>query len=226
MLENLLITYRQQLIKRCSDNAAERNASSTADANLFQHGVPLFLHQLVNTLRQERQAGNDAQFTPEPTPASSEIGRAAALHGADLMLQGYDIEQVVREYGDVCQAVTALAVEVDADISADEFRSLNRCLDDAIADAVNAFAHAERQGIGEPGETANDGFRDFLDEHLRLLDIAIRAHAAIATGQVGIVGATGNLLIHSLRQMRTHAQTTQAELARPPDDGGASSSIA
>jgi len=214
MLEDLISTHRLDLIKRCSNKAAKRNESSAADADLFQHGVPLFLQQLVDTLRNERQAGNDDLRDQESAPASTAIGRAAALHGADLLLQGYDIEQVVREYGDVCQAVTGLAIELDAEISGDEFRTRNRCLDDAIADAVNAFSIAEQQGTGKHSDSSNDRFHAFLDEHRRLIDIAIRAHSAIATGQVTTSGATGNLLICTLRQMRTDAQSAEAELVQ------------
>ena len=224
MLENLITTHRQVLIKRCSEKAAQRNASSAADADLFQHGVPLFLHQLVDTLRNERQADNDVLQYPDGAPASTAIGRDAALHGADLLLQGYDIEQVVREYGDVCQAVTAVAVELDEEISPGEFRILNRCLDDAIADAVNAFAHAEQHGTRVQGESSDDRFRAYLTEHRRLIDVAIRAHSAIATGQVGNSGATGNLLSDSLRQMRTNAQSAEAQLAQAANSVGAATS--
>jgi hypothetical protein len=41
--------------------------------------------------------------------------------------------------GDVCQAITELAVELNAPISTDDFRTLNRCLDDAIAGAVTEY---------------------------------------------------------------------------------------
>jgi hypothetical protein len=43
------------------------------------------------------------------------------------------VDQVVHNYGDVCQAVTGLALEQEAPILIDEFRILNRRLDDAIA---------------------------------------------------------------------------------------------
>ena len=212
MLIDLITSHRLHLIKRCSDKAAERNDSSAADPDLFQHGVPLFLDQLVATLRSELQTGNADRRDPESAPASLAIGRDAALHGADLLLQGYDIEQVVREYGDVCQAVTAVAVELDAEISAAEFRTLNRCLDDAIADAVNAFSHAEHRGSRDQGEVSADRFHAFLTEHRRLLDVAIRAHTAIATAQVGVSGATGDLMINTLRQMRSNAESAEAQL--------------
>jgi diguanylate cyclase (GGDEF)-like protein len=64
----------------------------------------------------------------------------ARLHGRDLLQEGFTIEQVIRDYGDVCQAVTNLAVETGAPISADEFRTFNRCLDDAIAAAVTEYS--------------------------------------------------------------------------------------
>jgi hypothetical protein len=70
---------------------------------------------------------------------ASDVGTTAALHGGDLFREGYTIEQVVRDYGDVCQAVTKLAIETKAPISVDEFRTFNRCLDNAIAGAVTEY---------------------------------------------------------------------------------------
>jgi hypothetical protein len=48
-------------------------------------------------------------------------------------------DQVVRDYGDVCQAVTKLAIETKVPISVDEFRTFNRSLDNAIAGAVTEY---------------------------------------------------------------------------------------
>ena len=69
----------------------------------------------------------------------------AMLHGRDLFNQGFTLEQVIRDYGDVCQAVTILAVETRTTILASEFRTFNRCLDDAITGAVTAYS--ERKAI-------------------------------------------------------------------------------
>ena len=70
---------------------------------------------------------------------SDEIGDSAKKHGHDLLKQGFTIDQVVHDYGDVCQSITDLAVELGAPISTDDFRTLNRCLDNAIAGAVTEF---------------------------------------------------------------------------------------
>ena len=39
---------------------------------------------------------------------ASDVGTTAALHGRDLFQDGFTIGQVVRDYGDVCQAVRSL----------------------------------------------------------------------------------------------------------------------
>jgi hypothetical protein len=91
--------------------------------------VPVFLDQLVHAL----QLG----LTSNP-----EIGRSAVQHGHDLLRQGFTVSQVVHDYGDICQAITELAVEINAPISTEDFGTLNRCLDDAIAGAVAEYGRA------------------------------------------------------------------------------------
>ncbi len=67
------------------------------------------------------------------------MGDLAAQHGADLMRRGFTVEQVVHDYGDLCQSITNLAFERSEPVEVDEFRTLNRCLDNAIAMAVTEF---------------------------------------------------------------------------------------
>lgn len=59
----------------------------------------------------------------------------------------YTFDQVVHDYGDLCQAVTDLAFERDAPFSIDEYRTLNRCLDNTIADAVTEFSSERDKAI-------------------------------------------------------------------------------
>jgi len=54
---------------------------------------------------------------------------------------GYSVDQVVHDYGDLCQAITDLADEHQIPFQIDEFRTINRCLDNAIADAVTEFSY-------------------------------------------------------------------------------------
>ena len=190
---------------------------STGTPAAVDHGVPLFLEQLVETLRLEQstatQHGNDS----DPTPAPTEIGRAAALHGTELLRRGYSVDQVVHDYGDVCQSVTALAVEQDIPISTDEFRTLNRCLDNAIADAVASFGSGRQESVDTHADTLQQKLVIFTAEHRRLIDIAIRSYTAIKTGNVGLGGATGTLLILALTDLRSLPDRTlpDVRLASP-----------
>ncbi len=63
--------------------------------------------------------------------------------------RGFTAEQVVHEYGSVCQVLTEMALELDEPIAIAEFRTLNACLDDAIAAAVTAFARRASGGVGK-----------------------------------------------------------------------------
>jgi hypothetical protein len=170
------------------------------------YGLPLFLQQLVDTLRAEQnttiQSRESRNNDSEPTPAATPIGHSAALHGADLLRRGFSIDQVVHDYGDLCQCVTGLAVEQHVSISADEFRTLNRCLDNAMADAVASFGTARQTSIDREAETLQQRLIGFAAERRRLIDIALRSLTAIKTGNIGINGATGALLAHALEELR------------------------
>jgi hypothetical protein len=213
MLHELLTSNHKELIRRCREKATKRFEPSEIPAAI-DHGVPLFLQQLVDTLRLEQLTPARAVSGSEAMPASSEISRAAALHGAELLRLGYSVEQVVHEYGDICQSVTEIAVELHSKIAADEFRTLNRCLDDAIADAVASFGSARQISINDQAETLHDRLSAFSDEHRRLVDIAIQSYSAIKTGNVGLTGATGTLLSHTLSELRSLAERTLPEIRR------------
>ena len=58
----------------------------------------------------------------------------------------------MHDYGDVCQAITELAVELNAPIGTDDFRVLNKCLDEAIASAVTQYAREQRRSDSD-GDT-------------------------------------------------------------------------
>ena len=211
MLHQFLASNRTKLITRCKNKAAKRFAPSVIPAPI-DHGIPLFLQQLVDALRLEKTKPPGEIVEPMPTPAPTEIGRAAAVHGAELLRLGYSVDQVVHDYGDVCQSVTELAGEQDTEISTVEFRILNRCLDNAIADAVTSFGHARQVSINDQAETLQQRLSLYSVEHRRLVDMAIQSYTAIKTGTVGLTGATGTLLIHTLEELRSLADRTLPEI--------------
>ena len=142
MLQEFLRTNREDLINRCRLKVSRRSSPPASDAEL-QYGVPLILDQLVEALRCEKASPSAHEasiygLSPN-TPGWIESGRTAALHGTELLGLGYTVDQVVHDYGDICQSVTELAKEIKAPITLDEFHTFNRFLDNSIAYAVSAY---------------------------------------------------------------------------------------
>lgn len=211
MLHQFLNANRQELIDRCTHKVTRR-LEPMGIAAALDRGVPLFLQQLADTLADEQTTPDRPPVESEPTPAPTAIGRAAALHGAELLRSGYSVDQVVHDYGDVCQAVTALAVEQNYDITTDEFRTLNRCLDNAIADAVASFGTSLQAANDAATASLQDRVGRFSGELRRLVEIIAHAYAAIKTGNVGMNGATGTLLAHALTELQSLVARTLPEI--------------
>jgi signal transduction histidine kinase len=131
--------------------------------------------------------------------ALSEIGLSATAHGRQLLELGYTVDQVVHDYGDLCQAITDLAVERNAPFSVEEFRTLNRCLDNAIADAVTEFSAQRDLSLSRRQSLeANERLGFFVHELRNSLNTATLAVAALESGQLPISGSTGAVLKRSL----------------------------
>lgn len=136
-------------------------------------------------------------------PAASEIAATAVLDGREFSRRGWSVEQVVHHYGDLCQAITDLAFERNEPISTDEFRTLNRCLDNGIADAVTEFSFQRSALLQSSAVHALSERLGFLAHELRnQIQTATNAVAAIKAGHVGLTGATARVLDRSLISMR------------------------
>jgi signal transduction histidine kinase len=185
MLHEFITLNRDDIIARCREKVSARSLPPPTEAEI-DHGVPVFLDQLSDALR--------GGGVPGP-----EICTSAIRHGHDLLHQGFTVSQLVHDYGDICQAITELALETDAPISTNDFRMLNRCLDDAIAGAVTEYGR-ERNQFTLDGETARGTERlGFLAHELRnLVSTALVAFEVLKTGNVGVAGSTGTVLYRSL----------------------------
>ncbi len=217
MLHEFLTDNRTQLIERCRSNVIQRPAPG-ANKKGLEHGIPSFLDQLIKTLRVEQGAEPmESREISGPSvsgnPVFSEVGETATLHGRELLQHGFTVEQVVHDYGDLCQAITNLAVEHEEPISTDEFRTLNRCLDNATAEAVTEFNY--QHDIEMADEQEQDLIRrlGYLSHELRnLVSTATLALSAIKSGHVALNGATGAILDRSLVSMVSLIDRSLAEV--------------
>jgi signal transduction histidine kinase len=199
MLYEFIAVNRDDIIRRCRAKVARRSIPPPTSAEI-DHGVPVFLDQLGDSLR--------LGLTSSP-----EISQSALKHGHDLLLEGFTVSQVVHDYGNICQAITELAVELNAPISTDDFRMLNRCLDDAIAGAVTQYTHERNQPAIDENQSLEGEQLGFFTHELRnLINTAIIAFEVLKTGNVGLAGSTGNVLHRSLTSLRALVTHSLAEV--------------
>ena len=205
MMYECLINNRIDLEQRCRDKVAARPGRSASSSQL-QNGVPMFLDQLIRTLQTE-QTQNPLASRVISGPAGgtstlSEVSASASQHGKDLLEMGFSVDEVVHDYGDLCQSITDLAVERDAPFQIDEFRTLNRCLDNAIADAVNEFSYQKELATAERVATdANERAGFFAHELRNVLGTASLAFSAAKAGNLSLSGATGSILERSIASL-------------------------
>ena len=199
MLYEFVAIHQKDIVARARDRVRRRSWPSISSREI-EHGVPLFLTQLSETLRLEATA---APFS------SDAIGFTAARHGAELLAAGFNVAQVVHDYGDICQVITEIAVEQHAPITVEEFHTLNRCLDAAIAEAVTEHTRLTTQRRSEQeverrGHSAHE-LRD-------LLNGALLAFHALKRGTVAINGNTGAVLGRSLTSLQDLIERTLSEV--------------
>jgi hypothetical protein len=206
MMSGFLAVHRDELIARCAAKVAMRPMRQATDLQL-RNGIPMFLAQLQRTLEaEERHEAIESLRISGPTGgragAVSEMDTSATIHGRQLLELGFSVGQVVHDYGDLCQAITDLAFEVDAPFAVPEFRTLNRCLDNSIASAVTAFSAARDLSVAAEKQAEANGRLEGLLHSLRSsLATATYAVAAMELGNLPVTGSTGSVLKRSLSAM-------------------------
>jgi len=209
MLREFLTDNREELIERCRSKVAMRRAPRATPREL-SHGVPLFLDQLIQVF--PRSASAEGADKCEAVN-ESQIEQTAARHGRELLTHDFTIEQVVHDYGDLCQSVTELATERAAPITVREFGSLNITLDYAIASAVASYSAQHEASFADMNQLEIKERLGVLANAMRnLLNTAILAASAMKRGSVGLGGATAAALDRSLIAMRGLIDRTLADV--------------
>ena len=204
MLGEFLKSHRAELIRRCRAKA-EKRASPDVMGAQSENGIPQFLDQLVETFRKEQSPEALARHrpgTPSLALVPSDIAGTATKYGRELRRQGLTVDQVVHAYGDLCQALTELAMEEGTAISVDEFHTFNRCSDNAIADAVTSYV--EMVEVQAPAGNAEAAPYPALKirQMAKLIESALQSFVAIQSGSVGTRGTTAALHEKSLTTLR------------------------
>jgi hypothetical protein len=122
MLRKFITAEREEILNRARKRVCARSTSmGLADR------LPLFLNQLGDALllaRAGRMVTRDS------------ISKRAGARGNAAYGDGLSVECAILAYCGLCDAVTELAIELDAPIGVEGFVRLDLWLDDAIAFAL------------------------------------------------------------------------------------------
>lgn len=223
MMSGFLTNNHDELVARCKAKVALRPRRAATIAQL-SNGIPMFIAQLQRTLAAEEGAGNATESRRISGDAgggdltASEMGVTATAHGKDLLAFGYSVDQVVHDYGDLCQAITDLAHERDAPFTIDEFRTLNRCLDNAIASAVSSFSFQRDAMVARKQDNeVQERVAALVDELRNSHATASYAVAALEQGNLPVSGSTGTVLKRSLAAIKALINRATSEARTEAD---------
>jgi signal transduction histidine kinase len=215
MMHEFLLNNRKALVERCRRKVARRSGRAMTNKQLH-NGVQLFLDQLIETLEIEQTSDaltrgkNHGLLASELPP--DDVHRIAAKHGRGLLLLGFSIDEAVHSYGDLCQAITDLAYERETPFEIDEFRTLNRCLDNAIASAVVEYTTQRDSTSAHNSALEMTEKVAYLAQDLRnRLGTTMLAFAASKASNLSLKGATGSILEHGLFELRDLIDRALAE---------------
>lgn len=187
MLGDFIATNNSEILARARLRVVQRSGPASTEAELDQ-GLPVFLDQLREALRRASRRERVDHV---------EIEERAGLRGHHLFSHGLTVAQVVHDYGDLCQVITLLAMEQNASIAAEEFQTLNLCLDDAIAGAVTSYGTRRERAVAEEG---TERLGVLAHEMRNALSSALLSFAIMKRGLVAASGSTS--IIHERSLMR------------------------
>ncbi len=215
MLHEFLLDNEKEILALTEKKARDLAGAGPTSEQLEQ-GLPIFYKQLmgvlkleldvtaISTVAKDRMA-QAARESDEPAMAAAsgrhgeeELAKSAGKHGSELLRLGYTLSHVVHAYGAMCQSINDLAMSKHTEISSNEFRTLNQCLDVAIAGAVTEFA-TQRDSQKSKRDVEQLGF---LAHELRnSLNTVTMAFQLIKDGTVTASGSTGQMLERGLLRL-------------------------
>ena len=163
-LHALISERRQELLDRWAKSAQASTATPLTTVELLDR-MPLFLTELIAALN--------------PTVAPLPVGTSANAeeHGAQRLRLGFDIGEVIREYGLLHEAILDMSKAAALAISNEEAHALALCINKGTRDAVVEYQFERETELQRQAS-----------EHLAFIAHELRnplASAVIASGIIG-----------------------------------------
>ena len=181
MLHDFLTEHRDEIVHRCKPQMGAR----------MTFGVPRLLDQLVETLRLELISNPEIGASAAPARQGAAGGRDSPCRRSCTTMATFARPSPSWPWSWRRRSRTS------------EFRTLNRCLDDAIADAVTEYGRQHQQiAEAEGTQRFNERLGMFVHDLRNQLTKALLAFNVLKTGTVGLGGSTAAALGRSLMGLR------------------------
>jgi len=191
MLSDFLVHHRDEILHRSLDKI--RSMAGTvgrSPAELIDDLSP-FLDELIDALEKMR--------TQRKPRGLETTGTVAPAHAKQRLRIGFDVEQLVHDYGSLCDAITETAEATGTSIELAEYRVLSQSLDTGIAEAVHEFMKS-RELADERKESERLGY--IVHELRNALATALLSAQAIRAANLSVSGRTADALERSLRRQK------------------------
>ncbi|MFY0579539.1 RsbRD N-terminal domain-containing protein [Cystobacter fuscus] len=142
-LAELLDSRREEIMRRWIGHVARFHATEPHSRPELEDHMPHFLSALSRNLREGRR--ERARDYDSSTPVTNQ----GVQHGLQRLRIGFELEAVVREYGELREILDDLFEQASVVPSLDEERVLNQSLSQAVAEAVSSYTASQRLRLHE-----------------------------------------------------------------------------
>ncbi|WP_051293632.1 hypothetical protein [Pseudoduganella violaceinigra] len=205
MFYEFLSENRSWLLDRCKAYRIVRSQTSTDDRT--DEAIAFFLDKLIESLKVElatssTHADDAIAGSTVGIPTHFDIGTSATEHGKEMERLGFNVNDVVHSYGDMCHAIVERAIQQGLSFAVEEYRLLNRCLDNAVANAVSEFTYQHDSDLASlQADDESQRLGAIANELRNQLGTATLAVAAIKSRELTLGGTTGTILERSLQSL-------------------------
>lgn len=187
-LHEFMAAHRAEVLTACVNRLEAVSPDRSRDE--LAADLHLVIDEVIRALQED--AGLPVS---SPLPGRSPT---AAEHGRQRQQLGYEIEKLALDFGTISDSVGALGAERGLVFQSREYQVLDRCIDTAIASALEEYAARERE---DQEDATAERIGRLAHELRNTLASAQMAFTVLRSGRVAIDSRTGTVLDRSLRRL-------------------------
>ena len=194
-LAELVAQHRDTLLTRWRVQVRELPSARHLDTPTLNDHIPNLLQELVSAL-QDSPGKTIPEALAEPSPHA---------HGLQRLKDAFDIEEVVAEYNILRGCIHDLAIEHGAQLPGRPFHVINRVFDQAIGQALQAYASQRALEVQQRREE----YLAFVVHDLRTPLFAISLTGRVLERSVAKL-ALGDDALRMLKSLRRNVQQLES----------------